>query len=114
DAVARCHCRGARRHGSARGFRRFARGPRGPPVGRHHRHALRGCGSHWGAGGGRRWLFSASPDALVARPGVSRAIDAVALSEWLCGWYPAVEDTAFRDVKRVPPATVTAIRGNRV
>ena len=63
---------------------------------------------------GRQWLFSASPDALVSRPGVSRAIDAVALSEWLCGWYPAVEDTAYRDVKRVPPATVTAIRGNRV
>jgi asparagine synthase (glutamine-hydrolysing) len=58
---------------------------------------------------GSRWLFSSSPEALVADPGVSREIDAVALSEWLCGWYPAPEDTAYRFVKRVPPATAMSI-----
>ena len=40
-------------------------------------------------------------------PACRAQIDAVALSEWMCGWYPAVEDTAYREVKRVPPATVT-------
>ena len=54
-----------------------------------------------------RWHFAGAPRALVSLPGVSRAIDAVALSEWICGWYPAIEDTAYREVKRVPPATVT-------
>src|SRR5215218_11138633 len=54
-----------------------------------------------------RWHFAGAPQMLVALPGVSRAIDAVALSEWICGWYPSIEDTAYRDVKRVPPASVT-------
>ena len=54
-----------------------------------------------------RWYFAGAPRPLVSLPGVSRAIDALALSEWICGWYPAIEDTAYRDVKRVPPATVT-------
>ena len=43
------------------------------------------------------------PTSLAAQPGVSSEPDAVALSEWLCGWFPAVEDTAYRAVKRVPP-----------
>jgi asparagine synthase (glutamine-hydrolysing) len=63
---------------------------------------------------GGRWIFSASPDALVAQPGVSRAIDAVALSEWLCGWYPAIEDTGYREVKRVAPATLITITAEGV
>jgi asparagine synthase (glutamine-hydrolysing) len=54
-----------------------------------------------------QWHFAGAPRALVSLPGVSGDIDAVALSEWICGWYPAIEDTAYRDVKRVPPATVT-------
>jgi asparagine synthase (glutamine-hydrolysing) len=58
---------------------------------------------------GSAWLFSASADALAAQDGVSRAIDAVVLSEWLCGWFPAAEDTAYRDVKRLRPATVLTI-----
>lgn len=57
------------------------------------------------------WVLSPSPDVLVSQPGVSRAFDAVALSEWLCGWFPAMEDTAYREVKRVPPATVMTLRG---
>lgn len=57
-------------------------------------------------------LWSPSPDLLVSQPGVSRDLDAVALSEWLCGWFPAMEDTAYREVKRVPPASVTTVRGS--
>ena len=60
---------------------------------------------------GRDWWFSPSPDVLVRQPGVSRAFDAVALSEWLCGWFPAIEDTAYRDVKRVPPGSVLTVAG---
>jgi asparagine synthase (glutamine-hydrolysing) len=59
--------------------------------------------------GASGWLLSASPDALAAHPAVSRDADAVAMSEWLCGWFPAVEDTAYRDVKRVPPASVVTL-----
>ena len=55
------------------------------------------------------WIVSPSPDVLTAQPGVSRDADAVALSEWLCGWFPAIEDTAYRDVKRVAPATVMTL-----
>lgn len=58
---------------------------------------------------GGRWLFAASPDVLASQPGVSRDIDAVALSEWLCGWFPAIEDTAYRAVKRVPPASIVRV-----
>ncbi len=61
-----------------------------------------------------RWHFAGAPRALVSLPGVSREIDAVALSEWICGWYPAVEDTGYRDVKRVPPATVTTFERREV
>jgi asparagine synthase (glutamine-hydrolysing) len=60
---------------------------------------------------GETWYWSPSPDVLVRQPGVSREPDAVALCEWLCGWFPAVEDTACRDVKRVPPATVLTVSG---
>ena len=60
---------------------------------------------------GGTWYWSPSPDVLVAQPGVSRDADAVALCEWLCGWFPAVGDTSFRDVKRVPPATVLTVSG---
>ncbi len=57
------------------------------------------------------WVVSPSPDVLVSQPGVSRDADAVALSEWLCGWFPAIEDTAYREVKRVPPATIMTLDG---
>ena len=61
---------------------------------------------------GAGWLISPSPDVLVAQPGVSREPDAVALSEWLCGWFPAVEDTTYRAVKRVPPGSAITFQGN--
>jgi asparagine synthase (glutamine-hydrolysing) len=57
------------------------------------------------------WLLSASPDVLASQPGVSRDPDAVALSEWLCGWFPAVEDTAYREVKRVAPGHAITLQG---
>lgn len=59
-------------------------------------------------------LVSRSPDTLAGHPHVSREPDAVALSEWLCGWFPAVEDTTYRDVKRVPPGTALTFRGEAV
>ena len=60
------------------------------------------------------WWFSPSPDALVRQPGVSAEPDPVALSEWICDWYPAVEDTTYRDVKRVPPATALTFAAGSV
>jgi asparagine synthetase B (glutamine-hydrolysing) len=60
------------------------------------------------------WLFSPSPDVLASQAGVSRDANAVAISEWLCGWFPAVEDTAYRDVKRVPPGSVVSFPGEKV
>ena len=59
------------------------------------------------------WVLSPSPDVLVAQPGVSRDPDAVAMSEWLCGWFPAVEDTAYRSVKRVSPGSAITFPGER-
>ena len=49
---------------------------------------------------------------LAAQPGVSSEPDAVALSEWICGWFPAVEDTAYREVKRVPPGSSITYKGS--
>jgi len=62
----------------------------------------------------RRWILSPSPDLLARQPGVSSDIDAVALSEWLCGWFPAVEDTTYRAVKRVPPGCSVTLRADDV
>jgi asparagine synthase (glutamine-hydrolysing) len=58
------------------------------------------------------WYWSPSPDALVRQPGVSAEPDAVALAEWLCGWFPAPEDTSYRDVKRVRPAALLTVSGD--
>jgi len=60
---------------------------------------------------GRGWLLSRSPDVLASQPGVSSDPDPVALSEWLLGWFPAVEDTTYRAVKRVPPGSAVTYRG---
>jgi asparagine synthase (glutamine-hydrolysing) len=60
------------------------------------------------------WYWSPSPHVLVRQPGVSADPDAVALAEWLCGWFPASEDTAYRDVKRVRPATRLVVSGLRM
>lgn len=61
-----------------------------------------------------RWLLSASAEVLASQPGVSSEADPVVLSEWLCGWFPHVEDTAYRSVRRVPPATVLTFGGPEV
>ena len=61
---------------------------------------------------GAGWLLSPSPDVLARQPGISSEPDAVALSEWVCGWFPAVEDTTYRAVKRVPPGSAITYKGN--
>lgn len=61
---------------------------------------------------GAGWLLSPSPDVLAGQSGVSSEPDAVALSEWLCGWFPAVEDTTYRAVKRVPPGSAITFQGS--
>ena len=58
-------------------------------------------------GGG--WLFSGSPHVLDRQPGVRSGPDPVALSEYLCGWYPSVAFTGYRGVDRVAPATIIRI-----
>lgn len=63
------------------------------------------------ARGAGTWWVSPWPDALVSRPGVSRDPDVVAMAEWLCGWFPAVEDTTYREVKRVAPGSVLTLKG---
>jgi asparagine synthase (glutamine-hydrolysing) len=59
---------------------------------------------------GRGWLLARSPDVLASQPCVSSDPDPVALSEWLLGWFPAVEDTTYRAVKRVPPGSAMTFR----
>src|SRR5688572_10972966 len=61
---------------------------------------------------GAGWLLSPSPDLLARQPGVSSDPDPVALSEWICGWFPAVEDTTYRAVKRIPPGSSVTYRGS--
>ena len=59
------------------------------------------------------WLFSGSPAVLDRQPGVASGPDPVALSEYLCGWYPSVASTGYRAVERVGPATLLRIEGGR-
>lgn len=59
------------------------------------------------------WLFSGSPVLLERQPGVRSGPDPVALSEYLCGWYPSVGATGYRGVERVAPATVIRIEDGR-
>jgi len=60
---------------------------------------------------GNGWAIGRSPDVIAAHPRVSAGFDAVALAEWLCGWFPAVEDTTYREVKRVPPGSFVTFTG---
>ena len=59
------------------------------------------------------WLFSGSPVVLDRQDGVKSGPDPVALSEYLCGWYPSVASTGYRGVERVAPATILRIEGGR-
>jgi asparagine synthase (glutamine-hydrolysing) len=62
---------------------------------------------------GTQWLFSGSPVALHRIAGVTTGPDAVALSEYLCGWYPAANATGYRGIDRVAPATVLKIENGQ-
>ena len=94
------------------------RGPFGVIAWNRHTGELTAARDHLGmqslfyaSAGTHGWLVSPSPDVLVSQPGVSRAPDAVALSEWIIGWYPVNDDSAYRDVKKVPPATAMTFKG---
>jgi asparagine synthase (glutamine-hydrolysing) len=60
-------------------------------------------------------VFACSPvvDALIARPGVSSALNPVALSEYLCQRYETGDGTFFRDVRRIPPGSRLRLRSGR-
>ena len=60
-----------------------------------------------------KWFFSGSPAVLDRQEGVKSGPDPVALSEYLCGWYPSVASTGYRGVERVAPATILRIEGGR-
>jgi asparagine synthetase B (glutamine-hydrolysing) len=62
---------------------------------------------------GTSWLFSGSPIVLDGQPGVRSGPDPVALSEYLCGWYPSIASTGYRGVERVAPATIVRIEAGR-
>jgi asparagine synthase (glutamine-hydrolysing) len=62
---------------------------------------------------GSSWLFSGSPIVLDREPGIRSGADPVALSEYLCGWYPAVESTGYCGVERFAPATILRIENGR-
>ncbi len=105
-AEARCRC-----------VQQVARTVRRPGLGSARGNPARGArpgGTRTGfyARSGAGWLLSPSPDILARQPGVSSEPDAVALSEWVCGWFPAVEDTTYRAVKRVPPGSAITYQGN--
>ena len=62
---------------------------------------------------GSSWLFSGSPAVLDREPGVRSGADPIALSEYLCGWYPTVSATGYRGVDRFAPATLLKIENGR-
>jgi asparagine synthase (glutamine-hydrolysing) len=55
------------------------------------------------------WLFSTSIDALTRHPRVSAEVNRAALAEHLCHRWPDVEDTLFKNLKRVPPGHVIRV-----
>ena len=55
------------------------------------------------------WLFSTSIEALTRHPRVSGEINRAAIADHLCHRGPDVEETFFRNVKRVPPGHVIRV-----
>jgi asparagine synthase (glutamine-hydrolysing) len=55
------------------------------------------------------WLFSTSIDALTRHPRVSAEVNRAALTDHLCRRWPDVEETFFKNVKRVPPGHVIRV-----
>jgi asparagine synthase (glutamine-hydrolysing) len=61
------------------------------------------------------WLFSTSIDALTQHQRVSRELNRAALADHLCHRWPDVEETFFKNVKRVPPGHVRLVgRSNHI
>ena len=55
------------------------------------------------------WLFSTSVEALTRHPRVSGEVNRAALADHLCHRWPDVEETFFKNVKRVPPGHVIRV-----
>jgi asparagine synthase (glutamine-hydrolysing) len=55
------------------------------------------------------WLFSTSIEALTGHSRVSAEVNPAALADHLCHRWPDVDDTLFKNVKRVPPGHVLRV-----
>jgi len=56
-------------------------------------------------------LFSTSTEALVRHPGVSGSVNRAAIADFLVSRFPALDETFFEAVKRVPPGHAMRIAG---
>jgi asparagine synthetase B (glutamine-hydrolysing) len=63
---------------------------------------------------GSRVLFAESPKRLLDEPGVSPALNRVALADHLCHRWPDRHETFFAAVRRVPPGWRAVILGGRL
>jgi asparagine synthetase B (glutamine-hydrolysing) len=63
---------------------------------------------------GSRVLFAAAPQLLLDQPGVSRALNRVALADHLCSRWPDPHETFFAAVRRLPPGWRAVISGARL
>ena len=57
---------------------------------------------------------ASSPKALVALPGVSRALNRVALADALCHRYPDPGETFYQAVRRLPSGCLALVAGGNV
>src|SRR5262245_56151922 len=73
-------------------------------------------GSHplFYAQAGSSVLFAAAQQPLLDQPGVSRALNRVALADHLCSRWPDPNETFFAAVLRVPPGSRATISGGRL
>jgi asparagine synthase (glutamine-hydrolysing) len=55
------------------------------------------------------WLFSTSVEALTRHPRVSAEVNRAALVDHLCHGWPDIEETVFKNVKRVPPGHIMRV-----
>jgi asparagine synthase (glutamine-hydrolysing) len=60
---------------------------------------------------GRELLFSTSTEALVRHPGVSDAVNRIALADYLCYRMDRLEETFYEAVRRVGPGHVMRVKG---
>jgi len=59
-------------------------------------------------------LFAATPQPLLARPGVSRALNRAALADHLAKRWPERQETFFKAIRRVPPGWEVTVAGEAV